>query len=372
MPAIEFWPCSPAKACRCWATCAAISLAVSFSPLVAQQNRPAAQSSQSPGSTNGASVDGSANGHGQFDRGQAATPPLVRRQAQQPEGFPLSPEMSNYVGQLLDHWQKMSDQVKAYRCDFTRYDYDADQVDYRDEQNRPAAYMIAQGEVRYAATDRAMFETQTLWRFAGPPEQPGQQAKYDKVEGYGYFGRTIHERWMTDGKAIYEYDFENKRINQANIPPELQGNVVESPLPFLFGANKKDILSRFWIRYVPKYQTDANGKKQLVQDEYWLEAFPKRINDSRMYSKLEIILASDTFMPKAIHMYSSEYNPARNNLSSRYFSFENREVNGQLARFKDFMNIFVKPRLAPGWKLIESKLGSSANATANAQTATQR
>ena len=284
---------------------------------------------------------------------------------QQPPGFPLTQEMDDYVGQLLDHWQKMSDQVKAYRCDFTRWDYDASQVDYRDAQNRPAAYLVAQGQVRYAAKDRAMFETNKMWRFAGPPEQPGGEAKYEPTEGYPYFGKTMHERWSCDGQAIYEYDFENKRINQTNIPPEMQGNVVESPLPFLFGANKQDVLTRYWVRYVPKYKADANGQQQLVRDEYWLEAFPKTVKDARMYSKLEIILAADTFMPKAIHMYDPNYDPSKNNLSSRNFYFENREVNGQLDRFKDFMKVFVKPRPAPGWKIIET-MGSAGPNTATA------
>ena len=282
----------------------------------------------------------------------------------QPEGFPLAPELEEYVGKLLEHWQRTSDQVKAYKCDFIRYDYDPSVVKYLDAQNRPAAYQVAFGEVRYAAKDRAMFETRKVMQFKSPPEKPGETAEYEAIKGYSFFGKEIHERWMCDGKSVYDFDFDNKRLNEMQIPPELQGNVVESPLPFLFGANKQDILSRFWVRYVTKYRTGPDGQKQLVQDEYWLEAYPKKINDSRMYSKLEIILAADTFMPKAIHMFSPQYNPAKGNFTSRYFMFQNRQVNSSIAKFQDVMNIFVKPRLPIGWTSVTTKMGQSQSASA--------
>ena len=206
------------------------------------------------------------------------------------------------------------------------------------------------------------FETHKLMRFKNPPQTPGGNAEYEVVDGYTTGTQTIHERWVCDGKSILDFDFEQKRMYETTIPPQLQGNIVESPLPFLFGANKQDILNKYWVRYVPKYITDANGQKQLNQEEYWLEAYPKKINDSRMYSKLEIILSAKDFMPKAMHLYSPQYNPAKGNYTSRYFLFEDRQINGQLAKMQDFFGSFVKPRMPLGWKTVTRQMGQSQSA----------
>jgi len=264
----------------------------------------------------------------------------------QPEGFPLTAEHEKYLGELLSYWEQNSKRVRQYKCDFRRYEYDSQNVAYRDPQNNQlAAFNVAFGEIRFAAPEKAKFETTTIMEFSKPPQKPGEQAEYKERED-----KDVHERWICDGKSIFDFDFENKRMYETEIPEELQGNVAESPLPFMFGAEKNEILKRYWIRSVT-----PSG----VENEYWLEAFPKRVGDSRMYSKIEIILAKDDFLPKAMHLYSPQYNPAKGNFESRYFMFENREVNGQLDKIQDFFGSFVRPRVSilAGWKTVKRKMG---------------
>lgn len=293
---------------------------------------------------------------------QAEVEAAATRAKQLPPGFPLPQDHADYVGQLLDHWQKTSEQVEAYKCTFQRFDYDTSQVAYRDPTTRQlAAYQVAYGEIRYAAKDKASFETNRVMKFKSPPQTPEGNAEWEPVEGHSSFGKTVHERWICDGTSVFDFDFVGKRMYESEIPPNLRGNVVESPLPFLFGANKQDIMTRYWIRYVPKYRTDANGQKQLVEDEYWLEAYPKTINDARTYSKLEIVLAAKDFMPVSIHMYSPQYD-GKSNFESRYFYFQDRQVNNGLAKFQDFFGHFVKPRLPLGWEAVKRNSGQSSTA----------
>lgn len=264
---------------------------------------------------------------------------------QQPEGFPLPADHTQYLNELLSYWEQNSKRVEKYKCSFRRYDYDSEQVNYRDpNSNRLAAYSVAFGEIRFAAPERAKFETTSIMDFFKPPQQPGQQAEYKQRES-----KDVHERWICDGKSIYDFDFQNKRMYETEIPKELQGNVAESPLPFIFGANKDEILKRYWIRSVT-----PSG----VQDEYWLEAFPKRVADSRMYSRIEIILAKEDFLPKALHLYSPQYD-GKSNFQSHYFMFENRSVNGQLEKIQDFFGSFVRPKVSflTGWKTVKRKMG---------------
>ncbi len=272
--------------------------------------------------------------------GELANPPRII----QPAGFPLEPAHVKYVNDLLDYWENNSKKVEKYKCDFLRYEYDTDSVNWRDPQsNRLAAHKITQGEIRFAAPDRARYETTKVMQFFKPPQQPGDQAEYKEADD-----QTAQERWICDGKSLFDFDFTTKRLYETKIPPEMQGNVAESPLPFIFGAEKKVILDRYWVRSVT-----PNG----VENEYWLELFPKQTKDARNYSKIEVIIAKEDFLPKAMHLYSAGYDPSKGNENSRYFLFENREVNSQLAKFQDFFGGFVRPRVPFGWERVDTQVG---------------
>ena len=257
--------------------------------------------------------------------------------------FPELPEpQEKYLHELLDYWQQNSDLVKQYVCDFQRYEYDTEIVNYRDPQtNQLAAHNVATGQIRYAAPDRGYFETTAVMDFKAPPTQPGGEAEYRPRETNGPL-----EKWICDGRNIYEFDFSAKRLYETEIPASMQGDgLSNSPLPFLFGANKELLLERYWVRVITP---------EGATNEYWLEAYPKRIDDARNYSKIEIIIAEEDFLPKAMHLYSPQYDPANNNFGSRYFAFGNRRVNDGRSKIQDFLGIFVRPQtpITGGWKRV--------------------
>ena len=277
------------------------------------------------------------------------------RSPQLPPGFPLPADEQQYIEQVLDYWQKTSDKVRHYKCEFLRYDYDTEFVNIRDSRtNQLYAHHQAFGEIRFASPDKARFETTKVYKFAGPPKEQGGNATYEPLEGHSMWGRTINECWVCTGQSVFSFDFEQKARYEEKIPPKLQGNVVESPLPFLFGAKKDDIMKRYWVRYIPKYKADAQGQKKLVENEIWLDIYPKRVNDAQSYSKVELILSADDFMPLAIHMYAPNYNPAKNNYSSRYFIFQKRQVNGKWALLQGWANRFVEVNVPLTWRKVDS------------------
>ena len=275
------------------------------------------------------------------------------RSPQLPPGFPLPADEQLYVEQVLDYWQETSDKVNQYKCEFLRYEYDTTQVNIRDPKtNQLYAFQQAAGEIRFSAPDKARFETTKVYKFAGPPKVEGGDASYEPLEGHSIWGRNIHECWVCTGDATFNFDFEQKARYENKIPPELKGNVAKSPLPFLFGAKKDDVMNRYWVRYIPKYETDAQGQQKLIQNEIWLDIYPKQINDAQAYSKVELILSAKDFMPLAIHMYAPNYNPSKNNYSSRYFLFQNRKINGGLSAFRDWMDRFVEPTVPATWRKV--------------------
>lgn len=286
-----------------------------------------------------------------------ATNPAAAAQPKSPQlppGFPLPADEQLYVEQVLDYWQQTSDKVRQYKCDFLRYEYDTTNVNLRDpETNQLYAFQQAAGQIRFSAPDKARFETTKVFRFEKPPEQKGANATYAEQAGHSIWGRKIHECWVCTGKSTFDFDFEGKARYETKIPPQLQGNIAESPLPFLFGAKKDDVMNRYWVRYIPKYETDAQGKQTLIQNEIWLDIYPKRINDAQLYSKVELILSAADFMPLAIHMYSPNYNPAKNNYSSRYFLFQNRKVNGAFTAVRDWAKMFIEPTVPATWRKVD-------------------
>ncbi len=284
--------------------------------------------------------------------------PNINYAPQLPEGFPLPPDQEKYVSDLLDYWQQSSEQVKRSTCDFTRRDYSPDFCNYRDPSNNHLVpYNISLGKINFAAPDQGRYETEEVWDFEAPPTVAGEEPKYKQ--------RDINEnreKWICDGKAIYQFDYANKRLNETEIPPELRGSgLVNTPLPFfLFGADKKMILERYWIRPVTPVGVD---------NAYWLEAHPKRIDDARAYKKLEIIISRDDFLPASLVMYLPNYDPVKNP-ASRSFEFYNRKINSHLDAIRDFFAMFRRPATPIGWKRVELK-PNVANDQANAQDPSQ-
>ena len=287
---------------------------------------------------------------GQAQNGQAQTdqqfPPLGQANARAIAPVQPFPQLDEkhlaYIDQLLDIWQESSGQVKQYTCDFQRWDYDPINCNYRNPgDNRLAASSIARGAVRYAKPDKGMFETNKVWDFAGPPEEAGGQPNYKEREQ-----SSNHEKWICTGDSIYEFDFENKVLYGMDIPQDMQGaGLANSPLPFLFGVEKQIIKDRYWVRMI----TPAG-----VENEFWLEAWPKRIDDARNYQKIEIILAREDFLPKTLHIYATNYDEVKNPMS-RVFEFGNRRVNSQLDKLKNFLGIFVKPQTPINWRFVDRK-----------------
>ena len=279
---------------------------------------------------------------------------------QMPAGFPLSAEEDQYIQQLMSFWEGASTDVQQYACTFRRYQYDYDTCTLRNPQtNRLVAAAISMGNIRYSTPDKGMYEINATWVFKAPPAKAGEDPIYKRPSEEN---SEINERekWICDGSAFYEYDFQNKRILETKLPLELQGEGLKnSPLPFVFGAKAADLLNRFWIRDVTP--------KQLHGQQYWLEAWPKNVTDAQAYKKVEIILSREPFLPIAVHMYPPNYDEKKPN--KMVFEFEGRKINGALTGLADFMNNFINPR-SPGlgWKRVTQKFavdprgGNAANA----------
>ena len=266
----------------------------------------------------------------------------------------LSAEETQYLGQVLDYWQSQSEGIKLYQCTFHRYLYDTALTNHRDTKTGElSADSVAVGEIRYGKPDKASYETTSLFKFDGPGKE------YKPISD-----DKLREKWVTDGEGVYEFDFAAKRLYETKLPHEMRGEgaITNSPIPFMFGARKEQILQRYWVRVITP---------QGVEDEVWLEAWPKRAEDAQNYKKVEIILSMEKFLPTAIRMYLPQYNPKKNNYSSVYIGFSDVKVDNMLSKLQNWWGHFVRPSLPKfaGWKRVDRQAmnSQSAGATPNQQ-----
>lgn len=253
----------------------------------------------------------------------------------------LSQAHIEYLDKLLAYWETNSSKIDQYQSEFTRFVYDQAFLNKRDPRTGHIfARQLAQGVIKFSDPDKAMYEVNKIWKFEAPPAAAGEEPKYQKLD------ENWQEKWICDGKSIYEYKFQDKQVVQRALPPEMQGErITNGPLPFLFGAKADEMKKRYWIRYI----TPPN-----VKNEYWIEAYPKSPIEARDMLKVEVVLAAEDFLPKAITVYEANHNPGKDLVRKSTFEFKNRKtkVQGGLPQFLGNL----KPNVPLGWKKIEEPI----------------
>ncbi len=89
-------------------------------------------------------------------------------------------------------------------------------------------------------------------------------------------------------------------VTEYLLPPELQGKGIgDGPLPFVFGVEAEKLKQRYFMRII----TPPN-----VQNEVWLEAYPRYQQQAAEFSKVQVILQiagpTKALVPYAIQIFS--------------------------------------------------------------------
>jgi TIGR03009 family protein len=224
--------------------------------------------------------------------GQAQAP--AGQQQAPPPPFTLSKEEEAQLDKTLVAWQERSARVKTFRANFIRYEYDlvfGPQAE--NAQSNPPPRFVDDGSIAFGAPDKGIYSI----------DKPRQ------------------EYWISDGKAIFEYDYQKKRVTEHKLPPEMQGKeITNGPLPFLFGAPADQLKQRYYLRLITP--AAAAGK------EIWLQAVPRFQQDAANFRHAELILAADSMNPAALQVHQ----PGGKNRSA--YVFRNVIVNDPLGWLK--------------------------------------
>ena len=234
----------------------------------------------------------------------AAGQPVKQVQHEQAVPALTKEELAELDG-ILARWERESDKVTTLTATFTMWEYDAVWGKQAQAGAPPEPKRQCTGEIHFAAPDKG---------------------SYDITTGG-------EDRWMCDGKSIYEFDHKQQRLKEYRLPKEMQGKAITNgPLPFVFGAKAGAMKQRYWMRI-----TTPAGKDK----EIWIMAWPRWQQDAANLHHIEVILDATTMLPKALDLYDP--NPQMH----KVYVFSGTKVNGAWDQIKDF---FVRPRTPFGWQ----------------------
>ncbi|MBM4002879.1 MAG: hypothetical protein FJ295_06255 [Planctomycetes bacterium] len=318
----------------------------------APANGPAAGTAPSKGGTsNGArkSADNStgpksgaatSGGKGAADGARSADAPKgVDARPRQPKWFPLAADEQAYVDDVLKVWEQQSSKIQHFRCSFVRFRYDPafgpyeTAADGRNGKLHPAE--LHRGVIYYQSPNKGMIRVDKV-------EKNNLQAgsSSDRWEPMNAAG----EYWMCNGKALFFLNHADKTLVESPIPAGMQGkDIVNSPLPFVFGARAGQVKDRFWIRPLAA-ETDNEARLEFV---------PRTSADAPNYKRVQVILEEQNkeVTPKGLWIQNHDD-------TEDSYLLEDREKNWNMVLDKlknPFQAAFDQPVVPKGYKKVTER-----------------
>ncbi len=208
--------------------------------------------------------------------------PALRAQQPGPERpapAPLRVEaLDPQLESILRDWERESAKIKVLQGEH-----------YRQEFNSVfSVEKRSKGMFYFEAPDKGRFDMR------GAEIKPGQKAqKIDPQTQKPYnLAAGSDQSWICTGQEVLMIDPAAKTFETFPIPPEMQGqNIVQSPLPFLFGMKAADAQRRFKLKFYG--QND---------DAYFIDAEPRQQADAQNYKNARIVLDKTTFVPTKVYL----------------------------------------------------------------------
>jgi len=246
--------------------------------------------------------------------------------------FQLTKEQFQELTAVLAAWEQSSSKVDLMRCTLELLEYDLAFV----QANQAAKpNMIWNGHLMYQAPDHGLFE-----------------AKSDAKSGEQL------QKWVVDGKSVYHFDAQGKKVIRRDLPPELQGKGIgDGPLPFFFGAPANKLLHRYFMRLV----TPPN----VADKQIWIEAYPRFQGDAANFRRATVILDRSMLVPQAVEVYSPSGN------ERQVYKFSQMQIGRNLLE-KLFNKDLFQVQVPSGWQLLANPGANAPHAAASQLPGTAR
>ena len=144
----------------------------------------------------------------------------------------------------------------------------------------------ADGAFYYEAPDKGRID------IVGAKIKPGQLGRPIKGGGHFKLQADRPERWICDGKQIMQINDKEKTVERFPIPPQARGiNIMDGPLPFLFGMPAAKAKRRYKI----KITKESDREVRLAVQPRWAQ-------DAANWREAQVILLKPDYLPSAVQM----------------------------------------------------------------------
>ncbi|NQV23072.1 MAG: PASTA domain-containing protein [Rhodopirellula sp.] len=205
-----------------------------------------------------------------------AEPTSAQVAPQQPAVDPQAQQLD----QILKDWHAKSLQVQRLEGDHVRIEYDF-------------VFQVAR-----RSSGRFYYEAPDKGRIDFIPDPVGAKKPFPKLNPATnkQVQLTVtldkQERWICDGRQVLSIDDESMIVEQFPIPPQAQGqNIMNGPLPFLFGMEPKMAKQRYQLRVMME---NADVIDLLVQ--------PNWKQDAENYKWARVRIERKTMLPMAVQL----------------------------------------------------------------------
>jgi TIGR03009 family protein len=210
----------------------------------------------------------------------------------------LPPELE----QVLRDWEAKSSQFQRLRGNQHRITYD----------DTFGVEKHCDGEFTYEAPDKGSYKLEP----SKIPENSVSRTKTRTGQPYTLQAGDT-ERWVCTGEFIVQINDKEKTYSVIEIPPENRGkNIIDGPLPFLFGMKAEQAKMRYFLKLLP-------GREGQV----WLSVKPRRREDAANWREATVIIDDQTFLPFAVRLVDPS------GQGTTVHTFSNIEVNKKKAWF---------------------------------------
>lgn len=254
--------------------------------------------------------------------------------------FPTQkPEVVAALDQILTAWEKHSQGTKTLEANFEHWHYAI-------KKAPPGVHATkGNGLMKYSKPDKGVFKVDELLFFQGMGPAGGPP-KY----AFGVNPKTGQEirlgpHWVCNGRELIEYDYKEETCKIMMLPADMQGSaIVNSPLPFVFNLDAKDLKRRYWLQLV----------QSPIEGTYLINAFPKTQQDRGQYKLVQVILDQQLNIQTMV-LYPPHFNE-KTAPDKDVYQFKNVKRNSVGAAVARFAKAFIPANPPKGWTITREQL----------------
>ncbi|MEY3174682.1 MAG: hypothetical protein RLZZ436_2596 [Planctomycetota bacterium] len=261
----------------------------------------------------------------------------VRGVRTEPRLPPLTPQLKAERDRILQAWSASSDEITRLEGQIERIVYE---TTFETESRSVGKFAYEKPDkgridINPVPTTEKVLESRRQEVERSKAEQRRSEVKV-RANGEPYqLSESQPEQWWCDGERIFNLDLARKQAMVTQIPVEMQGgNIMDSPLPFLFGMPPDRALRRFEIGFY-------GGKVDPAAKRVRLVIYPNLPQDAQSWKQADVLLDTSTWLPEAVQLHD----PAGTKLT--VYSFSKLKKNGSIF---ELLTLAAGARFTPSLK----------------------